>query len=124
MRNVEIDDTAPGELISYGRESYYRPEPLPPSRDLALDTDFFELLADAVFWLGKLSGVSLKLDFSPVLYTSLLRKEAMESAEIEGANIDYNALYSLETRTLDESGENDSLESSIRDTGTKDNRKF
>ena len=105
MRNIDIEDTAPGKLVSYRRESYYRPEPLPPSRELELDAEFSDLLADATFWLGKLSGVSLEIDFPPVLYTSLLRKEAMESAEIEGAEIDYNALYSLETRSLDDAAD-------------------
>lgn len=102
MGDAEIEDSAPGKLISYGRESYYRPGPLPPSGELSLGAGFYDLLADATFWLGKLSGVSLEIDFPPVLYTSLLRKEAMESAEIEGADIDYNALYSLETQSLDE----------------------
>jgi len=101
MKEPDLDSNAPGELISYGRESYYKPDPLPPSRDLALGSDFYETLSDATFWLGKLSGVSLERGFPPVLYTSLLRKEAMESAEIEGADVDYDALYSLETRTLD-----------------------
>lgn len=104
MRDTDFEDTAPGNLVSYGRESYYRPEPLPPSRDLELDAAFYDRLADASFWLGKLSGVSLEVDFPPVLYSSLLRKEAMESAEIEGADVDYNALYSLETRALDTRG--------------------
>src|SRR6056297_1961970 len=116
MRYAEIEDTAPGELISYGRESYYRPDPLPPSRELALDADFHDLLADASFWLGKLSGVSLELDFPPVLYTSLLRKEAMESAEIEGADVDYNALYSLETRSFDAGEDEISVESTTGQT--------
>jgi len=120
MRYAEIEDTAPGELISYGRESYYRPDPLPPSRELALDADFHDLLADASFWLGKLSGVSLELDFPPVLYTSLLRKEAMESAEIEGADVDYNALYSLETRGLDETEDGYSIDPITNGPGTKD----
>lgn len=120
MRESEVEDTAPGELISYGREPYYRPEPLPPSRDLALEADFYDLLADATFWLGKLSGISLELDFPPVLYTSLLRKEAMESAEIEGADVDYNALYSLETRTLEESVDETSIGSAKRRADTKD----
>jgi len=120
MRDAEIEDSAPGELISYGRESYYRPNPLPPSRELSLETEFYDLLADATFWLGKLSGVSLELDFPPVLYTSLLRKEAMESAEIEGADIDYNALYSLETHTLDETGEISLDEVTTRPADTKD----
>ncbi|CQH63843.1 Fido domain protein (plasmid) [Halobacterium hubeiense] len=120
MRSTELDTDAPGDLISYGRESYYKPDPLPPSRDLALDDDFYETLADATFWLGKLSGVSLELDFPPVLYTSLLRKEAMESAEIEGADVDYDALYSLETRTFDEG--RDEPSESIAAGETKDTR--
>jgi len=49
MRELEIEDAAPGKLISYGRESYYRPEPLPPARDLALDDEFYDLLAEATF---------------------------------------------------------------------------
>ncbi|GAB3041745.1 Fic family protein [Natronobiforma cellulositropha] len=105
MRAHELEDGAPGTLVPYGRRPYYRPDPLPPAEGLALDDDFFELLAEATFWLGKLAGISLELDFPPVLYTSLLRKEAMESAEIEGADIDYNALYSLETRRLDQRDE-------------------
>ncbi|ADB63542.1 conserved hypothetical protein-like protein (plasmid) [Haloterrigena turkmenica DSM 5511] len=119
MERSEIQETAPGKRISYGRESYYRPDPLPPSGDLALDSDFYDLLADATFWLGKLSGVSLELNVPSVLYTSLLRKEAMESTEIEGADVDYNALYSLETRSLDEGEDRYSIERSS-EADTKD----
>jgi len=120
MRDAEIEDAAPGKFVSYGREPYYRPDPLPPSRDLAVDADFYDLIADATFWLGKLSGISFELDFPPILYTSLLRKEAMESAEIEGADVDYNALYSLETRALDEGANGHSTEPVTSGTGTKD----
>lgn len=119
MQKGELAETAPGELVSYGRESYYKPDPLPPSRDLELDAEFYETVADATFWLGKLGGVSLELDFPPVLYTSLLRKEAMESAEIEGADVDYNAVYSRETRCLDEPTA-DSADAISSRTGTKD----
>jgi len=120
MQQSELESSAPGELVSYGRESYYKPEPLPPSRDLDLGRKFYETLADATFWLGKLSGVSLDRDFPPVLYTSLLRKEAMESAEIEGADVDYDALHSLETRTFDAGEDHLKVEST---TGqTKDTR--
>jgi Fic family protein len=118
MRDQVIEDTAPGTLIAYGREQYYRPEPLPPAGGLTLTDEFYELLAEATFWLGKLSGISHEIDFPPVLYTSLLRKEAMESAEIEGADIDYNALYSLETRSLDAS--TDSREPTTSESETKD----
>jgi len=116
MRQSELDANAPGELISYGRKPYYKPDPLPPSRDLELGDDFYQTLSDATFWLGKLSGVSLELDFPPVLYTSLLRKEAMESAEIEGADVDYDALYSLETRSFDADEDEINVESTTGQT--------
>ncbi len=120
MRDLEIEDTAPGKLIPYGKESYYRPEPLPPARHLELDDEFYDSVAEATFWLGKLSGISLEIDFPPVLYTSLLRKEAMESAEIEGADIDYNALYSLETRSLDADSEDFAIEPATSEAERKD----
>jgi Fic family protein len=119
MQRSELDSEAPGALVPYGRQSYYKPDPLPPSRELAFDDAFYESLADATFWLGKLSGISLELDVPPVLYTSLLRKEAMESAEIEGADINYDALYSLETRTFD--AEQADVETTTGDE-TKDTR--
>lgn len=97
----ELEDGAPGSLVPYGRQPYYRPDPLPPSRSLAFDADFYETLSSATFWLGKLCGISLEVDFPAVLYTSLLRKEAMESAEIEGADADYNDLFRFETRQQD-----------------------
>jgi hypothetical protein len=40
MQQAELDAEAPGDLVLYVRESYYKPEPLPPSRDLALDDGF------------------------------------------------------------------------------------
>jgi Fic family protein len=108
MESEELPPDAPGRLVPYGRQPYYKPEPLPPAEPLDLDDEFYDLLADATFWLGKLAGTSSSSAFSPVLYTSLLRKEAMESAEIEGADVDFNALYSTETGpqlSSDETGE-------------------
>ncbi len=101
MAMQELSDEAPGRLVPYDRRPYYSPDPLPPDTELQFEREFYETISEATFWLGKLSGFSRTTDFTPVLYTSLLRKEAMESAEIEGANIDYNALYSFETRSLD-----------------------
>ncbi|MFP8953668.1 Fic family protein [Natrialbaceae archaeon A-arb3/5] len=98
MRRTLPDD-APGRLVPYDRRPYYNPDPLPPKRELQLE-GVHETLSEATFWLGKLGGFGLTTDFAPVLYTSLLRKEAMESSEIEGADIDYNALYSFETRSM------------------------
>lgn len=122
MWESELDDAAPGELVSYGRDAYYKPDPLPPVRALDLDAELYETLADATFWLGKLSGVSLELDFPPVLYTSLLRKEAIESAEIEGADVDFNALYSVETRMQGDATAGTASDPKPAETGTKDTR--
>lgn len=100
MALEELSDDAPGRLVPYDRRPYYRPDPLPPDTELQFEGEFYETLSAATFWLGKLSGFGLTTDFAPVLYTSLLRKEAMESAAIEGADVDYNALHSFETKSL------------------------
>lgn len=112
----ELGDDAPGQLVSYGRRSYYKPDPLPPSRGLHLNDEFYETLSEATFWLGQLSCISRMVDFPAVLYTSLLRKEAMESAEIEGADIDFNALYSYETQAIEADSTPDSGSSSPHTT--------
>ncbi|WP_276248584.1 MULTISPECIES: Fic family protein [unclassified Haladaptatus] len=122
MKQGDLNEGAPGKLVAYGRESYYKPDSLPPSKNLEFDAEFYALLADATFWLGKLNGISLNLEFPPVLYTSLLRKEAMESTEIEGANIDFNALYSLETRVFDTKSDDQMSPHKASSRSTKDTR--
>ncbi|NKE37332.1 Fic family protein [Natronococcus sp. JC468] len=112
----ELPDDAPGRLVPYDRHPYYHPDPLPPDNELQFEKEFYEMLSEATFWLGKLSGFSQTTDFAPVLYTSLLRKEAMESSEIEGADIDYNALYSFETQSLRHSKTIDEQATSIDET--------
>lgn len=107
MRTWNLSDDAPGRLVPYGQRSYYKPEPLPPSRDLDLGGDFYELLSGATFWLGRLDGISEMVDFPPMLYASLVRKEAVESAEIEGAQVDVNDMYRYETLELDEESDTD-----------------
>ncbi|WP_128477344.1 Fic family protein [Halorussus pelagicus] len=107
MRTWNISEDAPGRLVPYGRRSYYKPEPLPPSRELELSEEFYELLSGATFWLGRLSGISEMVDFPPMLYASLVRKEAVESAEIEGADVDVNDLYRYETLKLDDEADPD-----------------
>lgn len=101
MRTWNLSDDAPGRLVSYGQRPYYKPDPLPPSQELDLNAEFYELLSGATFWLGKLSGIGEMVDFPPMLYASLVRKEAVESAEIEGADVDVNEMYRYETLELD-----------------------
>lgn len=97
MQQGDLPEHAPGTLVPYGTRPYYKPDSLPPDSAIEFDAEFYETLSEATYWLGKLGGFSQTVDVAPVLYTSLLRKEAMESSEIEGADIDYNALYSFET---------------------------
>lgn len=106
----ELGDNAPGRLVPHGRVRYYKPDPLPPTHGFVVGDSIYESLGEATFWLGKLSGISLEVSFPPVLYTSLLRKEAMESAEIEGADVDFNAMYSYETGHVADNEENASVE--------------
>ncbi|MFC7070628.1 Fic family protein [Halobaculum lipolyticum] len=122
MRWNELAESAPGTLVPYDQRSYYKPDPLPPTRSLELDAPFYTTLSEATYWLGQLSGLSRELDFQPLLYTSLLRKEAMESAAIEGADIDYNALYSLETKQFDREANTDPAQCLQRADGVKDTR--
>lgn len=49
MNADELPESAPGTLVSYGRRPYYKPDPLPPSRSLDLDDEFYDLLSDATF---------------------------------------------------------------------------
>ncbi|MFC7080283.1 Fic family protein [Halorussus caseinilyticus] len=124
MNTDELADSAPGELVPYGRRPYYRPDPLPPTPELALSPEFYELLSDATFWLGKLDGLSTTVDFSPVLYTSLRRKEAMESAEIEGADVDFNTVFSAETQSRVETDDPSAPSHSGESDATKNAREI
>lgn len=120
MRGTELEEAAPGRLVPYDKRSYYKPDPLPPSESIDLGDDGTELLSEATFWLGKLSGLCLTVEFPPVLYTSLLRKEAMESAAIEGADVDFNALYSAESGGLEHGERESGSHSGDRPSSTKD----
>ncbi|WP_239640957.1 Fic/DOC family N-terminal domain-containing protein [Natrialba taiwanensis] len=71
----------------------------PLSTGIDVDDELTERIADASFQLGQIDGISPTIDFSPVLYTSLVRLEAVETAEIEGADVDVDEVYAHHTRT-------------------------
>lgn len=93
MPNDELPDYAPGRYIPYGRTSYYRPDELPPDLDLELGSEFQSTLQDAIYELGRLQGIGDETDTSPLVYTSLVRREAVESVLIEGADITYEDMF-------------------------------
>lgn len=90
----------PGSFIPIGsgRESFH-PETLPPSCDLDLGEEMQRLIADATYELGRLDEISRTVDVGPVLFTSLVRQEAVESSAIEGAEVTTDELYRYHTAT-------------------------
>ncbi|WP_269073751.1 hypothetical protein [Halobacterium sp. KA-6] len=41
MKGEELSKEAPGRMVSYGRDAYYKPKPLPPEATLAFDEEFY-----------------------------------------------------------------------------------
>ncbi len=77
----------------FGRRPYYLPDPLPPAHDLEFDADFQQLLQDAIYQLGRLEGIGDETEANPLLYTTMVRREAVESVVLEGADIDIEDVF-------------------------------
>ena len=98
MPTKELPEDAPGKYVPYHPEPYYSPEPLPIEPKLDLPEQTRDLVADAAYQIGRVDGISSTVDFSAVLYTSLIRIEAVESARIEGADVAYQDVEAYHTR--------------------------
>ncbi|KZN23153.1 cell filamentation protein Fic [Haladaptatus sp. R4] len=98
MPTRELPDSAPGTYISSHPNPYYSPESLPVESKLEISDQTRDLVADAAYQIGRVDGVSSTVDFSAVLYTSLIRIEAVESARIEGADVEYQELEAYHTQ--------------------------
>ncbi|WP_424005669.1 Fic family protein (plasmid) [Haloarcula salina] len=96
MERKTLPDDAPGEYIPYGRRPYYRPDPLPPARDFEFDADFQQLLQDTIYQLGRLEGIGDETDTNPLLYTTMVRREAVESVVLEGADVELEDVFRSE----------------------------
>lgn len=93
MAGSTLPDRAPGTYIPYGEKPYYLPDTLPPERELAIDSKLRETLEHAIYELGRLEGQSEETNTNPIVYTSLVRREAVESVLIEGAEIEIQDLF-------------------------------
>jgi Fic family protein len=93
MSTEELPEGAPGEYVPFGQRSYYLPDELPPADEIEFSSEFQETLQDAIYQLGRLEGISEETDASPIVYTSLVRREAVESVLIEGADIELEDLF-------------------------------
>src|SRR6056297_3868953 len=98
MPTKELPEDAPGKYVPYHPEPYYSPEPLPIEPKLELPEQTRDLVADAAYQIGRVDGISSTVDFSAVLYTSLIRIEAVESARIEGADVAYQDVEAYHTK--------------------------
>jgi len=87
METPTLPDRAPGKYVPYGHRSYYRPDPLPPEADFEFDEGFRDVLQETIFQLGRLDGISRESPANPLLYTTLVRREAVESTLIEGGQL-------------------------------------
>jgi len=93
MHTEDLPESAPGRYVPYGDRPYYLPEMLPPTPEIDLGQEFQTTLQDAIYQLGRLEGISEETDASPIVYTSLVRREAVESVLIEGADIEIEDLF-------------------------------
>jgi Fic family protein len=93
MSESDLPEAAPGRYVPFGARPYYMPDELPPETDVEIDAEFRGILEDAIYQLGQLEGVSEETDTNPIVYTSLVRREAVESVLIEGAEISIEDLF-------------------------------
>ncbi|MFP8890618.1 Fic family protein [Natrialbaceae archaeon A-CW2] len=98
MPTRELPDSAPGKYVPYHPNPYYSPEALPIEPKLEIVDQTHDLVADAAYQIGRVDGIRSTVDFSAVLYTSLIRIEAVESARIEGADVAYQDLEAYHTQ--------------------------
>lgn len=88
-----LPESAPGEYRSFGDGAYYIPDELPPDNEIEISRDTQDLIENAILQLGRLGGVGEETDTSPLLYTTMIRREAVESVLIEGADIDIEEMF-------------------------------
>ncbi len=101
MRTKKLPKEAPGKYVEYHPRPYYSPDSLPPEPKIELPDETHDLVADAAYQIGRVDGISSTVDFAAVLYTTLIRIEAVESARIEGAEVDYQDVAAFHTKHED-----------------------
>ncbi len=72
------------------------PKPLPPVPPLELDAEIQELIQNAMLALGRLDGLTAVLPHPAIFLYSYIRKEAVLSSQIEGAQSSLSDLLLFE----------------------------
>jgi Fic family protein len=97
MERDDFDEMAPGEIVPTttpkGTYSAYRPDPLPPS----INTEqLITPLAEATQALGRVHGIGPRVGSREILIEPFIRKEALESSQIEGTHATLSDIYAYE----------------------------
>jgi len=97
MDRDDFEETAPGEIVPTttpkGTYPAFRPAPLPPS----ISTDqLITPLAEATQALGRLHGIGPRVGSREILIEPFIRKEALESSQIEGTHATLSDIYAYE----------------------------
>ena len=97
MERDDFDEAAPGEIVptttSKGTYSVFRPDPLPPS----INTEqLITPLAEATQALGRLHDIGPRVGSRKILIEPFIRKEALESSQIEGTHATLSDIYAYE----------------------------
>jgi len=93
MPDEQLPESAPGKYVPYGWKPYYLPDELPPVTEIELEQEFQQTLQDTIYNLGQLNGISTETTVSPIVYTSLVRREAVESVLVEGADLEFEDMF-------------------------------
>jgi Fic family protein len=97
MDRDEFEATAPGEIVPTtapkGTFSAFKPDPLPPT----ISTDqLITPLAEATQALGRLHGIGPRVGSREILIEPFIRKEALESSQIDGTRATLSDIYAYE----------------------------
>jgi Fic family protein len=97
MERDDFDEMAPGEIVPTttpkGTYSAFRPDPLPPS----INTEqLITPLAEATQALGRVHGIGPRVGSREILIEPFIRKEALESSQIEGTHATLSDIYAYE----------------------------
>jgi Fic family protein len=97
MDQDDFEETAPGEIVPTttpkGTFSAFKPDPLPPT----ISTDkLITPLAEATQASGRLHGIGPRVGSREILIEPFIRKEALESSQIEGTHATLSDIYAYE----------------------------
>lgn len=97
MERDDFDEAAPGEIVptttSKGTYSAFQPDPLPPSISTE---ELITPLAEATQAVGRLHGIGPRVGSREILIEPFIRKEALESSQIEGTHATLSDIYAYE----------------------------